>query len=34
MYVTAPDHATIYVVPEPSALALLGLGAVTLLRRR
>jgi hypothetical protein len=34
MFVTAPDHATIYVVPEPSALALLGLGAVTLLRRR
>jgi hypothetical protein len=34
MYVTAPEHATIYVVPEPSALALFGLGALSLLRRR
>jgi hypothetical protein len=32
--VTAPDHATIVVAPEPGSLALLGLGAVAALRRR
>ena len=32
--VTAPDYATICFPPEPGSLALLGLGAVTLLRSR
>ncbi len=34
LHVEAPDHARIIVAPEPSALVLLGLGMLSLIRRR